>query len=77
MSTKKKSKAVRFLEELTGGPLTFGNLIESLRLCEESTQAAFAKKLKISRSHLNDIEKGQKAVSPARASRFAKVFTNT
>src|SRR4051812_18306454 len=73
MSTK-KSRTRRFLEELTGGPVTLGKLIESIRLGEELSQAEFAKRLKISRSHLNDIEKGNKAVSPERAARFARAL---
>lgn len=71
MSTK-KSDTRKFLEKLTGGPVTLGKLIESIRLGEEQSQAQFSKQLKISRSHLNDIEKGNKAVSPSRAARFAK-----
>lgn len=35
---------------------------------------AFAARLGISRSHLNDIEKGNKGVTPARAARFAKAL---
>jgi transcriptional regulator with XRE-family HTH domain len=73
MSTK-KSDAVRFLEKLTGGPVTLGRFLEAVRLGEELTQPAFAKKLGVSRSHLNDIEKGRKGVSPERAARFAKVL---
>ena len=73
MSTR-KSEAVRLLERLTGGPITFGGFIEAVRLGEEMTQPAFAEKLGISKSHLNDIEKGRKAVSPERAARFAKVL---
>ncbi len=65
---------MKFLEKLTGGPLRLGKLIEAIRLGEQLSQAAFAKKLKISRSHLNDIEKGNKAVSPQRAARFAKAL---
>jgi antitoxin HigA-1 len=72
--TTKKSDAVRFLEKLTGGPVTLGRFLEAVRLGEELTQPAFAKKLGLSRSHLNDIEKGRKGVSPARAARFAKVL---
>lgn len=71
MNTK-KSETMKFLEKITGGPLTLGRLLEAIRLGEELSQAEFAKKLKISRSHLNDIEKGNKAVSPERAARFAK-----
>ena len=73
MSTK-KSEAVRHLEKLTGGPVTLGGFLEAVRLGEELTQPDFAKKLGISKSHLNDIEKGRKAVSPDRAARFAKVL---
>ena len=68
----KKSETQKFLQKLTGGPVTLGKLIESIRLGDELSQAEFSKKLKISRSHLNDIEKGNKAVSPERAARFAK-----
>jgi len=73
MSTK-RSEALRFLEKLTGGPVTLGKFLEAVRRGEEMTQPAFAKKLGISKSHLNDIEKGRKAVSPDRAARFAKVL---
>ena len=73
MSTK-KSDAVLSLEKLTGGPVTLGRFLESVRLGEELTQPEFAKRLGLSKSHLNDIEKGRKAVSPERAARFAKVL---
>jgi transcriptional regulator with XRE-family HTH domain len=73
MSTK-KSDAVRFLEKLTGGSVTLGGFLEAVRLGDELTQPAFAKRLGLSRSHLNDIEKGRKAVSPERAARFAKIL---
>jgi transcriptional regulator with XRE-family HTH domain len=71
MSTK-KSETRKLLEKITGGPIHLGKLIEAIRLGEDLSQAEFAKKLKISRSHLNDIEKGAKAISPERAARFAK-----
>ncbi|MBK7960154.1 MAG: helix-turn-helix domain-containing protein [Bdellovibrionales bacterium] len=70
----KKSETRKFLERITGGPVTLGKLIEAIRLGEEVSQAEFAKHLKISRSHLNDIEKGNKAVSPERAARFANAL---
>jgi len=73
MSTK-KSEAIRLLEKRTGGPLTLGRFVEAIRLGEDMTQPAFAKQLGISKSHLNDIEKGRKAVSPERAARFAEVL---
>jgi transcriptional regulator with XRE-family HTH domain len=75
MSTKeKKSDAVKFLEKLAGGPLTIGGMISSIRLGEDKTLEVFAKKLKISRSHLCDIEKGRKGVSVERAAAFAKIL---
>ena len=74
MVSKKKSRALQTLEAATGGPLTLGKLIQSIRLGEEMTQPEFAKILGISKSHLNDIEKGRKLISPDRADRFAKVL---
>jgi len=38
------------------------------------SQAAFARKLGISPSHLCDIEKGRKVVSAQRAARFARIL---
>ena len=70
----KKSETMRFLEETAGRPLTLGGLLESMRLGEEMSQIAFAKKLGISPSHLCDIEKGRKVVSPERAARFATIL---
>jgi transcriptional regulator with XRE-family HTH domain len=74
MSTKKKSDAVKFLENLSGGALTFGTLLESIREGEEISQVAFAKKLKISKAHLCDLEKGRRLPSPSRAAKFAKIL---
>lgn len=77
MSTERQSKTERLLEKLSGGPLTIGKVLRAMRLGEEQTQAEFARLLKISRSHLNDIEKGNKAVSPERAARFAKILKHS
>ena len=73
MNTR-NSATIRFLEKVTGGRVTLGQFLEAVRLGEEMTQPELAKKLGISKSHLNDIEKGRKAVSPDRAARFAKVL---
>lgn len=62
------------LDKLVRGSLTFARMLEAIRLGEEMSQASFAKKLGISRSHLCDIEKGRKTVSPARAAKFAKIL---
>ncbi len=75
VNKKNKSAALKLLEASTGGPLTLGRLIEAIRLGEEMTQPAFAKRLGISKSHLNDIEKGRKAVGSERAARFARALS--
>lgn len=71
---KTKSETLKFLEGLSGGPLTFGKLLEAVRLGENMSQVTFAKKLRISRAHLCDIEKGRRFVSPERAAKFAKIL---
>lgn len=72
--TTEKNEAVEFLEDLAGGPLTFGRYILAIREGEEMSQIVFAKKLGMSKSHLCDIEKGRKAVSPAKAARIARML---
>lgn len=77
MSTKnkrKKSQVIKFLEQITGSSLSFGNMLSSVRQCDEISQADFAKKLGISASHLSDLEHERKTVSPERALKFAKVL---
>lgn len=74
MNTKKKSTAVRILEKSLGLPLGFGLRLSSIRKSEAVTLEVFASKLGISKQHLNDIEKGRKAVSPERAARFAQIL---
>ena len=71
---RKKSAAMRFLEDITGGPLSLGKFLQSIRLGEELSQVEFAGQLGISKSHLCDIEKGRKLVSPERAAIFAKIL---
>jgi DNA-binding XRE family transcriptional regulator len=58
--------AVEFFENLYG-PLTFGDMLWSIRMCDELSQTEFAEMLGVSRSHICDVEKGRKLVSPARA----------
>lgn len=76
MTTKRarKSAALQFLEKRAGGPLTFGRLLEAIRVGDEISQAEFARMLGVSRSHLCDIEHGRKSVSLARAMKFAKIL---
>ncbi len=75
MTTKRlKSRTMKFLESIAGSPLTVGLLINSIRLAEEASLATFSAKLKITISHLCDIEKGRKSLSVERAARFAKIL---
>lgn len=70
-----KSKAMQALEAVTGGPLTFGEMLWSIRTGEEMTLEAFGKLLGgVSRSQINDIEKGRRAVSIERAAQWAKIL---
>lgn len=73
MSTKSKitDKTLEKLEAITGGPLTLGKLIWSIRMSDDISQVDFAKKLKISKQHLCDIEHGRKAVSVKLAAEYA------
>ncbi len=71
---QKQSKATKYLEKLSGGPLTLAKFLTSVRKCDELTYEEFAKKLGISKSHLCDIEKGRKAVSLTRAIEFAAIL---
>ncbi|MBI5448536.1 MAG: helix-turn-helix transcriptional regulator [Gammaproteobacteria bacterium] len=64
-------KSTTFLEGLTGKKVTLGNLLWSVRECDELSQTEFAKKLKISRQYLCDIEHGRRGVSAKVAADFA------
>jgi transcriptional regulator with XRE-family HTH domain len=66
--------AEQFLEELTGGPLTFGEMLRAIRLGEDTSQTDFAQQLDISRQHLCDLEKARRSLSPARAAEFARLL---
>ncbi len=72
--TKKKSDAMKLLEKLAGGPLTLARAIESVRKSEGLSQDECSKKLGVSKSHLCDVEKGRKTVSPERAAKWARVL---
>ncbi|MGA2582437.1 MAG: helix-turn-helix transcriptional regulator [Tepidisphaeraceae bacterium] len=76
MITKKSkgSSGSELEQRILEGPLTFGAAVEALRVGDEISQAAFARKLGISRQYLCDVEKGRRLVSPEQAARFAKAF---
>jgi transcriptional regulator with XRE-family HTH domain len=65
--------AMEFFESLHG-PMTLGGMLWSIRMCDEVSQTEFAKMLGVSRSHLCDVEKGRKVVSPERAAAWAEIL---
>jgi len=71
---KKTSDAIKHLDKLRGGPLTFGGLVRSLREADELTQEAVASKVGVSKQHLSDVENGRRQVSVERAIRWAKAL---
>ena len=71
MITKKSQESLDYIDSLTGGKLTLGNLLLSLRQCEEMSQVDFAKQLGISRQNLCDIEHHRRFVSPKMAAEYA------
>ena len=74
MTTRPKTtEAGAFLQRLAG-PLTLGSLLEAIRLGEGWSQQEMGRRLRLSRAHLCDIEKGRRSVSPERAARFARVL---
>lgn len=73
MTTKGSVDARAFLDDLDG-PLTFGEAIRSIRMCDEQTQEQFAARLGVSKQHLCDLEKGRRTVGPARAARWGKLL---
>ncbi len=76
MNTSKKSKSYDALKEISQlqDQVSFGELIRSMRLCDEISQGELAGRLGISKQHLSSIENGRKAVSPVRAAKFAEVL---
>jgi len=70
MSTR--AKASLFFEKEMG-PMTFGTFLTGARLTSGLSQSQLARKLKVSRSMICDIEKGRVVVSPALAVRIARI----
>lgn len=74
MAKAKKSEAVRALEAAVGGPLTFGRMLQSIRLGEEESLSVFAKRLGVSGTNLCDVEKGRRGVSVECAAEWADLL---
>lgn len=76
MTTRKskRSSDSSLEKRILGGTLTFGGAVEGLRMGENLSQAAFARRLGVSRQYLCDVEKGRRLVSPDQAAKFARAF---
>ena len=74
MTTKNRKKELTDVERLEKniGRVSFASFIRSWRLSDEVSQTEFAKKIGISVQNLNDLEKGRRIPSPARAAKIAK-----
>ena len=70
----RRSSTKRFLEDIMGGPLSIGGMLEAHRLGEEMTLREMGEILGISRQKLHDIEKGRRAVSVKMAASFARAL---
>ena len=70
----RRSSDVPYLEKLMGGPLTLGGALSAIRESEGESLAEFSQRLRISRSHLSDIEHGRRSLSLERASEFARAL---
>lgn len=69
-----KSQARKAIEKIRGRPLSFGEMIASLRKTDELSQVELAKRLHISKAHLCDIEKGRRYPSLEKAIEFANAM---
>ena len=74
MSIKKKSTTIAIFDNIRGESLSFGKMLESIRKSDEISQVELAKKMKISKAFLCDIEKSRRPVSLEKAIQFAKVL---
>lgn len=68
------TNTLKTLEKLNKGELNFADLLVSLRKTDEVSQVELAKKLKVSKGLICDIEKGRRSASIELAAKIAKVM---
>jgi transcriptional regulator with XRE-family HTH domain len=71
MTTKNGLSAKKAIRKITG-PISFGEMILSVRVARDLSQVTMALELGISKQELCNIEKGRKLVSVERAKSFAE-----
>ena len=67
-------EAKKFLNKMRGRPLTFGNMLSSLRKSDEVTQVELARKIGVSKGLICDIEKSRRTASIELAIKIAKAM---
>ena len=67
-------EATAFLAELTGGPMSFGEMLASHRESEGVTLQEFASRLGMNRQRVCDYEKGRKFPSPEMAWKMGELL---
>ncbi|WP_151194404.1 helix-turn-helix transcriptional regulator [Cysteiniphilum sp. JM-1] len=69
--SKNKLSAAQAISEITGH-LYFGDMVKSLRMCENISQAEMARSIGISRQYLCNIESGERKADVELALKFAE-----
>lgn len=72
--SRRNRKTLDFLNDLAGGPLTFGDAVRAVRELNEISQAELARRLQMGRQSVCDVEKGRSLVSVEKAAKFARVL---
>lgn len=70
----KKSQATKHLEKLTGEEFSFATMVKGYRVREELTQEELAKKLKVTKSYVSNLENRRDFVTLDQAIRFANIL---
>ncbi len=70
MATKAKAQ----LEKLSGEPFSFASILRAYRAREELTQEQLAKKLKVTKSYISNVENKRENITVEQAKKFATVL---
>lgn len=73
-SSKSTKQSIQLVEEIAGGPLTFGEALKANRLAEEMSQNAVGKAIGVSRQYIHQLEAGERSPSVEQAIKLARVF---
>ena len=72
MSKSKSARAV--LEKINRGPLTFAQLVRTVRETDEVSQEELAKRLKVGKSFVSDVENGRRVPSIEKSAEWARAL---